>query len=119
MTRKFTLISNYNIQFFRLNSADKSNTQNKNEIILGEKSKQKLQDAPKNYKMRNDELPWRDKMKLDLNCRHFADLRYGSLQQFPVVLLATHEGSGADWFRKMLEISTGYFAGIEDKQRQV
>ena len=45
-------------------------------------------------------------------------VKYGSVEQLPVVLLATHEGGGSDWFRKLVEVSTGFFVGIEDKQKQ-
>lgn len=36
-----------------------------------------------------------------------------------MVLLATHEGSRADWIRKLLEVATGFHAGIQDKQKQM
>ena len=45
-------------------------------------------------------------------------VKYGTSEQLPVVLLATHEGGGSDWLRKLVEVSTGYFVGIEDKQKQ-
>ena len=45
-------------------------------------------------------------------------VKYGTVEQLPVVLLATHEGGGSDWFRKLVEVSTGFFVGIEDKQKQ-
>ena len=27
-------------------------------------------------------------------------------------------GTGSDWLRKLVEVSTGFFVGIEDKQKQ-
>ena len=61
---------------------------------------------------------WRSKMKNDPKCNQIK-IEYAREEQLPVVLLASHEGSGSDWVQKFLEVSSGYFCGNEDKQKQV
>ena len=44
---------------------------------------------------------------------------YGKPEQFPIVLLASHDGGGSDWLAKILEVISGYYCGIDDNQKQV
>ena len=64
-----------------------------------------------------DDVPWRAQMQSNSQCS-FVTVRYARPQELPVVLLATHEGGGFDWLRRLLEVATGFFCGIEDKQKQ-
>lgn len=66
----------------------------------------------------NSEEDWRTKMQSDSQCSGLS-VKYGTPEQLPIVLLATHEGGGSDWLRKLVEVSTGFFVGIEDKQKQM
>ena len=57
-------------------------------------------------------------MKQDPKCQTLK-IDYAKPEQLPIVLLASHEGGGADWLRKVLEVVSGYFCGTGDKQKQV
>ena len=61
---------------------------------------------------------WRSKMKKDPDCQNM-QVTYGKAEQFPVVLLASHDGGGSDWLAKFLEVVSGYYCGIDDNQKQV
>ena len=61
---------------------------------------------------------WRSKMKKDPDCQNM-QVTYGKPEQFPVVLLASHDGGGSDWLAKFLEVVSGYYCGIDDNQKQV
>ena len=57
-------------------------------------------------------------MQSDSNCRHL-QISYGQERQLPTVLLTTHIGSDADWLRKMLEVTTGFYIGKNHTERSV
>ena len=61
---------------------------------------------------------WRSQMKKDPDCQNM-QVTYGKPEQFPVVLLASHDGGGSDWLAKFLEVVSGYYCGIDDNQKQV
>ena len=61
---------------------------------------------------------WRSQMKKDPDCQNI-QVTYGKPEQFPVVLLASHDGGGSDWLAKFLEVVSGYYCGIDDNQKQV
>ena len=89
------------------------------EIKLGNEANLAPQFFPNLQKSsKNVRETWRSKMKDDPKCNQIK-LEYAKEEQLPVVLLASHEGSGSDWLQKLLEVSSGYFCGNEDKQKQV
>ena len=61
---------------------------------------------------------WRSKMKQDPACQNI-QVTYGKPEQFPIVLLASHDGGGFDWLAKFLEVISGYYCGMDDNQKQV
>ena len=49
------------------------------------------------------------------DCNSLEPLHYGNPKEFPVVLLASHQGLGAriEWLTKLLEVASGIFCGGE------
>ena len=53
------------------------------------------------------------------DCNSLEPLRYGNPKEFPVVLLASHQGLGAriEWLTKLLEVASGIFCGSLSPQK--
>lgn len=61
---------------------------------------------------------WRTRMRSDPQC-DLLELSYAPPETLPTVMLASHDGGGAHWARRLLETISGIFCGIDDKQKQM